>query len=246
MADRPLDGEVALVTGASAGIGRATARAVARDGAAVAVTARRESRLRSLVDSIEDDFDVPTAAVPADVTDETAVERAIETAVETLGRLDAVVNNAGTLRAGSVEDLSTDAYREMVDVNLDGVFFTTRAAIPHLRETEGTVVFVGSNAGIYPFPPNPVYAATNWGVRGFAHSLAAGAGDDFTVSVINPSTTRTEIGGRDGTANVDQYAPGAKLEPKEVADAIAFVLRQRHPNAVNELNLFRQDELGHL
>lgn len=238
-------GLVALVTGASSGIGEATARALAEYGADVALAARRADRLESLADELESEFDVETCAIETDVTDHEQVTAMIDAAIDRYGRLDIVVSNAGVFRSGSVEELSPDAYRHMMAVNTDGQFYTARAALPSLRESSGTIVFVGSNAGVYPYRPNPVYGATKWWIRGFAHSLAASVSDDLSVSVVNPSTTYTEIGRQDGAPNRDQFEPEAVLASEDVATAVLYAVLQDHPNTVNEVNYFRQDEIGH-
>ena len=186
-----LTDNVALVTGASAGIGEATAHALAREGADVALAARRRERLESIAAEIESTFDVETLVVPTDVRDEAAVEAMIAETVETFGRLDVLVNNAGLGVGGDVEETTSEQYRLMMETNVDGVFFATRAAIPHLRETGGNLVVVGSFAGQYPRPGNPIYAATKWWVRGFAHSLEGQIGPDGVgVSVVNPTERR--------------------------------------------------------
>ncbi|WP_254536890.1 SDR family oxidoreductase [Halomarina litorea] len=246
---RPLDGKSAVVTGASSGIGAATARHLARDGANVALAARRKQHLVDLREELEDEFDVEAAAVPTDVREEVMVEELVETAVDRFGGLDVLVNNAGLARGSSVEDLSTDEYRLMMDTNVDGMFFATRAALPHVRESEGTIVFIGSFAGQYPRPFNPVYAATKWWTRGFAHSVAAQVGDEgVAVSVINPAAVRTEFevpgsGDLDGSGKFkDRFAPGEAVEPEEVAEAVAYVARQS-PSMVSELDLYNRDKL---
>ena len=242
MPEHPLSDRVALVTGASSGIGRASAEALGREGAAVGLAARRRGALESVADGI----DAETAVVPTDVTDESQVEAAVERLVDAFGRLDVVVANAGVLLGGDPETMSTGDYRAMTRTNVDGTFFTARAALPHLRDAGGVIVFVGSDAACAPLASNPVYAATKWWVRGFAKSLAASLGEAVAVAVVNPSTTRTEMGADTGGANRDRYAPGEKLEPDEVAEAVVFAARHPAPTAVNELNLFRQDDLAQL
>ncbi len=126
-----LSGAVALVTGASSGIGAATARALAADGAAVALVARREDRLRALASEISSDGGT-ALAVPADVTDPDQVAAAVATTVGELGRLDILVNNAGLLRMGAAADASLNDWDDLVSVNVQGVLYATRVTLPHL------------------------------------------------------------------------------------------------------------------
>jgi NADP-dependent 3-hydroxy acid dehydrogenase YdfG len=235
-----------LITGASAGIGRATAHVLAADGADVAVAARREERLEELAAKIEEAYDVNILVVPTDVTDEEAVDRAFDRTVDAFGRLDAVVANAGLGIDAPIEEMSTDTYRTMMDVNVDGMFFTARAAIPHLRETEGTLVFLGSFSGQYPRPQNPIYAATKWWTRGFARSLEASVGaDNVAVTVINPTEVRTQFGNQSGSTLADEFQPGEVTEPIEVAEAISFAVRQRPPNVISSIDIYRRDKMTH-
>ncbi|MFC7166422.1 SDR family oxidoreductase [Halospeciosus flavus] len=244
--DTPLDGRTALVTGASAGIGAATARALARDGADVVLAARSEERLSELAADVSATYGVEAEAVPTDVTDEDAVAAMVEATVDEFGGLDVLVNNAGLARGGDVAEMSTDAYRTMMDVNCDGMFFATREALPHLVENEGNLVFVGSFAGQYPRPGNPVYAATKWWTRGFAHSVEAAYGDEgLAVTVVNPTEVRSEFGSEVGDPFEERFEPGEASEPAEIADAIAFAARQKPPSTVSELDLYRRDKFAH-
>ncbi|WP_254533856.1 SDR family oxidoreductase [Natrinema gelatinilyticum] len=243
-----LSGKTMLITGASAGIGEATAETLAAKGANVAIVARRESKLRTIADRIESETDETVLVLPADVSDEEAVDAAVEQTVDEFGRLDVLVNNAG-MATGSdvtVETMPTEQYRAVMGVNVDGMFFVTRAALPHLRETSGIAIFVGSLAGQYPRPGAPMYAATKWWTRGFAHSLAGAVGpDEVGVTVINPAEVRTEFGKeyRD-TMSQDRYDPDEVSEPEAIADAIAFAAQQEPPNVVSELDLYRRDKLS--
>lgn len=234
----------ALVTGASSGIGAATARELASRGANVVLSARREERLETLATEIADNHDVEAVVHPTDVTDNAAVEALVDAAVERFGGLDVVVNNAGLGRAETaIEDLDLDAYRQMMDVNCDGMFHVARAAMPHLKESAGNLLFLGSMAGQYPRPGAPVYAATKWWTRGLALSLQGSAGDEGVgVTVINPTEVRTEFASEDGEKFAEAIEPGDAAEPADVARAIAFAAEQEDPNVVQELDLFRRDK----
>jgi NADP-dependent 3-hydroxy acid dehydrogenase YdfG len=236
-----IEDDVAIVTGASSGIGRETALALAREGVDVALAARRAERLKELADRIEAETDAEALVVPTDVREEAAVEALIETSVETFGRLDILVNNAGLVVGAEIEDLPTEKYRAMMETNADGMFFATRAALPHLRESGGTLIFIGSYAGQYPRSYNPAYAATKWWARGFAQSVAAQTGGEIAVTTINPSEVRTEIAAQTGKSFKERFEEGEAVEPEEVADAVVFAARQDNA-MVSELDLYRRDK----
>lgn len=240
-----LEGKAVLVTGASSGIGLATAREFATAGASVALAARREEKLREIADSIEADAGVETCVVPTDVTDSKQVDRMIERSVEVFAGLDVVVCNAGVGRDGDVETMSDEDYRTMMAVNTDGTFYTTRAALPHIRESAGVLVLVGSLAGKEPYPMNPVYAGTKAWMRGFARSVSAVVGDDdVAISVVNPTGVRTPFGSGYRTPNTERFDPGEVPEPEDVAAAVTFVATQRPPNVVHELDLYTRDQFS--
>lgn len=240
--EKDLKGWVALVTGASSGIGKATSLALAREGANTVVAARREEKLEELADRIEEVHGVKCLSVPTNVREKNQVENLVERTVNEFGALDVVVNNAGTLQGTGLEDLSTEDYKAMTETNIDGVFYVTQATLPHLRESHGNLIFLGSFAGKFPRSYNPVYAATKWWVRGFAHSVEALAGNDnVAVTVINPSEVRTEIGAGESTFK-ERFEEGSVTEPEEVAEAIVFAARQDN-STVSELDLFRRDKL---
>ena len=236
---RDLAGASVLVTGASSGIGAATAEQAAELGAEVVLAARRESKLAGVAETVKD-AGGRAHAVPTDVTDPDAVGALIETAVERTGGLDAVVANAGT---GEPRDapLDTAEFERVTRTNVDGVFHTASAALSPLRESGGSLVFVGSYLGKHPGAATPVYDASKWWLRGFAGSLAARHGDEVGVSVVSPSGVRTEFGhdARDQT-NEERYAEGEVLSAAQVAASVVFCLRQTPPANVAELDLYRR------
>jgi NADP-dependent 3-hydroxy acid dehydrogenase YdfG len=237
-----LDNSATVVTGASSGIGEATAHEFASRGARVALASRSEDRLADIAADLETEYGTETLVVPTDVRDEGAVETLIETVVDGFGGLDVLVNNAGLGLGGDVADLSTEDYRTMMDTNVDGVFFATRAALPHLAASDGNLIFVGSFAGQYPRPGNPVYAATKWWVRGFAHSVEAQTGSDGVgVTVVNPTEVRTEFASESGASFAERFEPGEVSEPEEIADAIGFAAAQDN-STVHEIDVYRRDK----
>lgn len=236
---------VALVTGASRGIGKATAHRLAADGFDAVLAARSGDELRAVADDIEDAADVTAHAVPTDVTDPDAVEALVDTTLERFGRLDATVVNAGVGERRNVPlaDLSVEEFRTVRATNVDGAFYTTRAVLDHLRDTDGTLVFVGSYKGKYPSTSTPVYAASKWWLRGFAQSVAGRAGSDgVAVSLVNPTGVPTSFG-RDTREqeNADLLADRDVISAGDVADAIATAVGQDSPGAITELDLFRRD-----
>jgi NADP-dependent 3-hydroxy acid dehydrogenase YdfG len=239
---RSIDGQTAIVTGASAGIGRATVHALAREGARVVLAARREERLDEIAETVAAEYDAETHVVPTNVRDEDAVATLVEATVSEFGGLDLVVNNAGLARGADIEHMTTEEYRTMMEVNVDGMFFVTREALPHLRESEGNLLFIGSFAGKFPRPFNPVYAASKWWTRGFAKSVSAQVGtEDVGVTVVNPSEVRTEFGGVYGETFAERFDEGEVTEPEEIAEAVVFAAEQG-PSMASEIDMFRRDK----
>jgi hypothetical protein len=236
---------VALVTGASRGIGAATAEALAADRFAVVLAARGERGLEAVAEDIADAHDVAVHTVPTDVTDADAVQSLVDATLERFGRLDVAVVNAGTgeRRNLPLADLPLEEYRRVRATNIDGAFYTTRAVLDPLRETEGTLVFVGSYKGKYPSTSTPVYAASKWWLRGFVKSVAGRAGPDgVAVSLVNPSGVPTEFA-REAreTTNAERLDPDSVISAGDVAEAIRTAVGQDAPGAVTELDLFRRD-----
>lgn len=238
-----MDGDVTLITGASSGIGDATARAFAAEGATVALVSRRRERLETVAAELEGDHGVETLVLPTDVSNHSEVEDAVDETVNAFGGLDVLVNNAGVAGPGTIDEVSIQEYRRLMDVNVDGMFYMARTALPYLRESKGTLVFVGSFAGQYPRPGNAIYAASKWWTRGFAYSLAGTVGsDDVAVSIVNPTETRTEIGSDDEPPMRERFDAGEVTEPEAIAEAITFAATRAPADSAQEIDLYRRDK----
>lgn len=240
-----LDGSNGIVTGASAGIGRATTEALAAEGVSLAIAARREERLEALASTLEDEHDVRVHPIATDVGDSGAVTDLVTTARERFDELDLVVHNAGTGVRGSVCDVSDEAFRTILDTNVAGTFYVTREVLPALRESGGTLVYVGSLAGQVPFAANPIYAGTKGWVRQFAHSVEAREGSEgVAVSIVNPGGVRTDFEFGDGSTQRERYEPGEAPEPEEIAETIVFAASRTDATTIHELDVYRRDQLA--
>jgi NADP-dependent 3-hydroxy acid dehydrogenase YdfG len=239
-----LEQQTAIVTGASAGIGEATCHELADEGANVVLAARSEDDLDAIADDLEAEYGVDTLVVPTNVREESDVDVLIEDAVDAFGGIDVLVNNAGLSRGSDVAEMSTEEYEMMQETNVDGVFYATRAAIPHVSEREGHLIFVGSFAGQYPRSFNPIYAASKWWVRGFAKSVAAQVGaDGVGVTIVNPAEVRSEFETTSGETFAEAFGKDEASEPKEVAEAIRFAAT-REGSSVSELDINRRDKFA--
>jgi NADP-dependent 3-hydroxy acid dehydrogenase YdfG len=237
---------VALVTGASSGIGAATARALAAAGAAVALLARRADRLTELKTSIESAGGT-ALLVPADVTDAEQVGAAVQRAVAELGRLDTLVNNAGTMQMGTAAEASLQDWDDMVAVNVQGVLYATRAALPHLIEAAADsprgvadVVTISSTAGWVARPGTAVYALTKFGVNAFSEGIRQELiGKRVRVGVVGPGTVDTEIFNHLAESSratfENQTAGMVKLQSEDIADAVLFMVTRDRRVAVNHM-----------
>lgn len=186
-------GHVAWVTGGGSGIGRALALELAKRGADVAVSGRREDRLVAIADEIQT-LGRRGLPLPCDVTDEDAVRRAADHLVHQLGRLDVAVANAGFGVAGPIESLSAAEWRRQLDVNVVGVAMTAKHALPYLRETKGRLALVGSVAAFVPLGMNGAYSASKFAVRAIGGTLAIElAGSGVSVTTIHPGFVESEI-----------------------------------------------------
>jgi NADP-dependent 3-hydroxy acid dehydrogenase YdfG len=231
----PLAGRVAVVTGATSGIGAATARRLASDGASVALVGRREERLRDLAAELGDSTDAGVTRAALDVSDRDAVELAAKTIRGELGRVDLVVANAGVMLPAPFEEADTAEWDRMLDTNVRGLLATGRAFANDLiaAAAEGgpaDLVHVGSIGGHETFPNYGVYGATKAAVAHLTRNLRAELGPrGVRVKNVEPGLVRTELGDHTSDAALrESRAPGrdeiGALPPGDIADAIAFAV----------------------
>ena len=239
MADQPLAGRVAAVTGASSGIGAATATALSRAGAAVALGARRRDRLEELARSLEG----PASIHEVDVTDEQQARSFVEAAHAEHGGLHVLVNNAGLMLLGAVQGADTTEWRRMLDVNLWGLLVCSHTALPLIAGSGGgDIVNVSSVAGRRADAGAAVYNMTKFGVHAFSEALRQEAlHDGVRVTVVAPGFVETELQGHNTDPVVvramsrSREQIGEVLKPEDIADAIVHAVTRPAYVCVNEV-----------
>ena len=241
--EKPLQRTVALVTGASSGIGAATARRLADEGAAVALVARRRDRLDELASMIGGH----ALVVEADVTDQGQAAAAVARTVAEFGRLDTLVNNAGVMLLGPALDSPTEEWDRMIALNVQGSLYVTKSALPHLVSAAADsprkvadVIYISSTAGRLARPGGGTYSLTKFGIAAFAESLRQELiAMRVRVSVVEPGTVDTELVTHLRTDVRDavrgQVESIEVLEPDDIADAVAYIVTRPRRVAVNEL-----------
>ncbi|WP_433559324.1 SDR family NAD(P)-dependent oxidoreductase [Pseudonocardia xinjiangensis] len=221
-------GRVVVVTGGGSGIGAATARRFAAEGATAVVVGRTEEKLDRVVASAPKGTTI--ARYVADVGDEEAITQVIDAVADEYGRLDTLVNNAGVAQLGTVEKLDTPAWRASIATNLDGVFFASRAALPHLRAVGGSIVNVGSVSGLGGEWGMAAYSATKAAVANLTNAMAMDHGrEGVRANAVHPSYTSSEViapvieldAVREGLAN--RMPLGRSADPDEIAAVITFL-----------------------
>jgi len=237
-----IEDKVVAITGASSGIGEATALACAQAGAKVALGARRADRIEELAARIDADGG-RAVAIETDVSDEAGARAFVEGACEQLGGLHGLVNNAGVMLLGPVEGADTDQWRRMIDVNCLGLLYCTHAALPIMREEgAGHIVNLSSVAGRIAALGSAVYNLTKWGVTGFSEGLRQEAlHANVRVTIIEPGYVETELQGHnEGNPIVMEAMEKTRqqidpLQASDIADAIVYALTRPQHIGINEV-----------
>jgi len=243
---KTLDGTVALVTGASSGIGEATALALAANGAKVAIAARRADRLADLAAKIHTAGGV-AFAIEADITGAGRAHDVVEKTVAEFGRLDTLINNAGVMLLGPIRDADVGEWQRMIDLNLSALLHCSRAALPHLLAAAKTgprnvadLVNISSTAGRVTRVGTGVYAATKFAVGAFSESLRQEVTKEHVrVSLVEPGRTVTELAEHNRPEILAQirtgFAMDDPLQAEDIADAVLYVVTRPRHVAINEI-----------
>ena len=253
--ESPLAGTAALVTGASSGIGAATARRLAQDGASVALVARRRDRLEALAGDIENAGGT-ALAVEADITDRSQAEAAVQQAVERFGRPDTLVNNAGLMLLGPIAGADPEEWDRMIAINVKGLLYITRAALPHLLQAAqqsprqvADIVNISSIAGRVAWNGYGVYSFTKFGVNGFTESLRQELTQRHVrVGLVEPGGVATELGSHNKPEIRNEmidpfYEQTEVLTPEDIADGIAYMVTRPRHTAIGELWIMPTEQL---
>ncbi|MEO7719346.1 MAG: SDR family oxidoreductase [Capsulimonas sp.] len=237
-----LTGKVAIITGASAGIGQASALALAGEGAKLVMTARRQERLEQLVEDVKA-AGGDAVFVVGDAREEETAVKTVETAQKHFGRLDILINNAGVGNYKNLVDTSADEYDEMMDSNVRSTFLFTRHAVPVMREQKsGNILMISSMAGRYGFPGEAVYCATKFAQVGFAQALDNELRKDgIKVGIICPGGVKTEFALGKGRTD-DSVRESGMLEPEDVAGAVLLACTQSPGSRIIEIRMRTMDE----
>ena len=234
-----LNGKVAVVTGASSGIGEATVRSLAGEGAAVVAGARRKERLDGLVEEVTRDGG-KAIAVECDVADEQQAHALVDRAIEEFGKIDILVNNAGVMLLSKVEKGLSDEWRQMFDVNVLGLLYATDAAVEAMkRQGSGHIVNISSVAGRKTRPTGGVYSGTKFAVNAISEALRQELLEDgIRITMVEPGAVATELTEHITDEEVREGLKQRNIEPlqsEDVANAIAYAVSQPQRVSVNEI-----------
>jgi NADP-dependent 3-hydroxy acid dehydrogenase YdfG len=238
-----IEGKVVVITGASSGLGEATARLLSAQGASVVLGARRIDRLRVLADELSRRGG-KALAVPTDVIQCDQVKRLVDAAVQTYGRIDVMINNAGLMPQALLERLKIDEWNRMIDVNIKGVLYGIAAALPHMKQQKaGHFINVSSVAGHRVGPGFAVYAATKYAVRALSEGLRQEVkAYNIRTTVISPGAVATELPNTvtdpQAAERIRKFYAEVAIPAESFARAVAFAMSQPEEVDVNEI-LFR-------
>ncbi len=237
-----LTGKVALITGASAGIGRACALALATEGASLVLTARREERLTGLVEEVRAAGGKATIVV-GDGREESVAIEAVKAAVTNYGRLDILINNTGVGNYKNLVDTSAADFDEMVSSNVRTTFLFSRHAVPEMiKQKSGTLLMISSMAGVYGFAGEAVYCATKFAQVGFAQALDKELREHgIKVGVICPGGVKTEFALGKGRTE-QSVSDSTMLEPEDVAGAVLLACTQSSGSRIIEIQMRTMSE----
>ncbi|MGH6746680.1 SDR family oxidoreductase [Novosphingobium sp.] len=238
-----LAGKVALVTGASSGIGEAAALCLAEAGATVAVCARRAERLSGLVAQIEA-AGGKALAIPGDMTLEDDARAAVEKTVEAFGRIDILINSAGIMEAGGIENCDTAIYRRVIDINLMGTVYTSTAAVPHmLAQGVGDIITISSLAGRKGGPMTSAYSASKHAVNMMTDGMRQElGGKNIRVTTLMPGATETEVADSISdpqwrTAIKAHVSKEGAVKPRDIGEALVFILAMPRRTNISEISI---------
>jgi NADP-dependent 3-hydroxy acid dehydrogenase YdfG len=235
-----LDGKVVVITGASSGIGEATAEALAGEGATVVVAARREERLSDLVEKLNGDGG-KALAVECDVTDEEQAHALIQRAKDEFGRVDILINNAGVMQLSKIEKGLSDEWRRMFDVNVLGLLYVTDAAVQVMKEQgSGHLVNVSSVAGRKSGPLRGAYSGSKFAVNAISEALRVELlEDNIRVTMIEPGAVETELADHitdeEAQEGISALYQLDILQPEDIANAITYCVSQPERVSINEV-----------
>jgi NADP-dependent 3-hydroxy acid dehydrogenase YdfG len=236
-----LTGKTALITGASSGIGEATARHLSKAGVKVALAARRKDKLDVLVSEIEADGG-QALAIEADITDMAVCESAVQQVVSAWGQIDILINNAGVMLIGPVAELPIENWERMIKLNELGLLYMTRAALAELKKTDGHIVNISSVAGRTTGQGSAVYNMTKWGVNAFTEALRKELVDEKSgvrTTLIEPGVVATELQSHNTAETREKlksrFGAIKVLEADDIASGIMYAVSQPAHVNVNEI-----------
>lgn len=235
-----LQSKVIIITGASSGIGEATAKLLAQKGAKVVLAARRDDRLQTIVKEIEQEGG-EAAYIQTNVTSQEDMQKLAQFAIQQYGRIDVLVNNAGIMPASPLNELKVHEWDQMIDVNIKGVLYGIASVLPTMREQQsGHIINISSVAGYHVSPMNSVYSGTKFAVRAISEGLRQeeSPASHIRSTIISPGLTESELFHTISNPDIKAFASkmsGMAISPYSIARAIAFAINEPDDVGVNEI-----------